>query len=256
MTSPLEGYTALVTGASSGIGQACAERFIQDGATVLAVARRADRLAALAGRLGPRLIPMPVDVTDREAITRAFTDSLEPPPALDILVNAAGMALGLEPVHRTSIEDWDRMIETNCRALVYVTRLALPGMVTRGRGHIVNIGSVAGSYPYPGGNVYGATKAFVRQFSLAIRSDLLGTPVRVTNVEPGMCDTEFSTVRFAGDTTKAASVYAGMTPLSAADVADVVAWSVTRPAHVNVNTIELMPVAQAFGPFAVHREKR
>jgi NADP-dependent 3-hydroxy acid dehydrogenase YdfG len=253
MTLPLDGYTALVTGASSGIGEACAERFIQDGATVVAVARRAERLAALAARLGPRLIPMPLDVTDRDAVTRALTDSLAPAP--DILVNAAGMALGLEPVHRTSIDDWDRMIETNCRALVFVTRLVLPGMVARGRGHVINIGSVAGSYPYPGGNVYGATKAFVRQFSLAIRSDLLGTPVRVTNVEPGMCDTEFSTVRFAGDTTKAASVYAGMTPLSAADVADVVAWSVTRPARVNVNTIELMPVDQAFGPFAVHRKK-
>ncbi len=254
MTPPLDGYTALVTGASSGIGEACAERFVKDGATVVAVARRADRLTALAARLGPRLVPLPLDVTDREAVTRAFSGSLEAVPPLDILVNAAGMALGLEPVHRTSVEDWDRMIETNCRALVFATRLALPGMVARGRGHIVNIGSVAGSYPYPGGNVYGATKAFVRQFSLAIRSDLLGTPVRVTNIEPGMCNTEFATVRFAGDTAKADSVYAGMTPLTAADVADVIAWSVSRPAHVNVNTIELMPVQQAFGPFAVHRE--
>ncbi len=254
MTTPLQGITALITGASSGIGEACAERFVRDGATVVAVARRADRLAALAARLGPRLVPLALDVTDREAVTRALSGP--PASAPDVLVNSAGMALGLEPVHRTSIDDWDRMIETNCRALVFATRLVLPGMVARGRGHIVNIGSVAGSYPYPGGNVYGATKAFVHQFSLAIRSDLLGTPVRVTNVEPGMCDTEFSTVRFAGDTAKAAGVYAGMTPLSAADVADVVAWSVTRPAHVNVNTVELMPVAQAFGPFAIHREKR
>jgi NADP-dependent 3-hydroxy acid dehydrogenase YdfG len=255
MTTPLTGLTALVTGASSGIGQACATRLVQDGARVVAVARRADRLAALAGRLGPRLHPLPLDVTDREAVAAALTSLPEAFGAVDVLVNAAGMALGLEPVHRTSLEDWDRMIETNCRALVTLCRLVLPGMVARGRGHVVNIGSVAGSYPYPGGNVYGATKAFVRQFSLAIRSDLLGTPVRVTDVEPGMCDTEFSTVRFAGDTAKAAGVYAGMTPLSAADVADVVAWSVTRPAHVNVNTIELMPVDQAFGPFAVHRKK-
>ncbi len=253
MTAPLEGFTALVTGASSGIGLACAERLVQDGATVVAVARRADRLADLARRLGPRLLAVPLDITDRAAVTRAFSEPPEPLPPLDILVNAAGMALGLEPAHRTSIEDWDRMIETNCRALVFATRLALPGMVARGRGHIVNIGSVAGSYPYPGGNVYGATKAFVRQFSLAIRSDLLGTRVRVTNVEPGMCDTEFSTVRFAGDKGKADQVYAGMTPLSAADVADVVAWCVSRPAHVNVNTVEVMPVQQAFGPFAVHR---
>jgi 3-hydroxy acid dehydrogenase/malonic semialdehyde reductase len=256
MTAPLEGFTALVTGASSGIGLACAERLLQDGATVLAVARRADRLQALADRLGPRLVPLPLDVTDRPAVTRALAGSTGPATRIDILVNSAGMALGLEPVHRTSIEDWDRMIETNCRALVFATRQVLPGMVARGRGHIVNIGSVAGSYPYPGGNVYGATKAFVRQFSLAIRSDLLGTPVRVTNIEPGMCDTEFSTVRFAGDQAKAKSVYQGMTPLGGADVADAVAWCVTRPAHVNVNAVELMPVQQAFGPFAVHREPR
>jgi 3-hydroxy acid dehydrogenase/malonic semialdehyde reductase len=255
MTAPLRGFNALVTGASSGIGLACAERLVQDGATVVAVARRADRLAALASRLGPRLLPIPLDITDRAAVTRTFTESVPPIPPLDILVNAAGLALGLEPVHRTSMDDWDRMIETNCRALVFATRLVLPGMVERARGHIVNIGSVASNYPYPGGNVYGATKAFVRQFSLAIRSDLLGTKVRVTNVEPGMCDTEFSQVRFAGDKAKADQVYAGMTPLSAADVADVVAWCVSRPAHVNVNTIELMPVEQAFGPFAVHRQK-
>jgi 3-hydroxy acid dehydrogenase/malonic semialdehyde reductase len=253
MTTPLHGFSALVTGASSGIGLACAERLVQDGATVVAVARRADRLAALAERLGPRLIPLPLDVTDRAAVTRALTGS-PAVPAPDILVNAAGLALGLEPVHRASMEDWDRMIETNCRALVFATRLVLPGMVARGRGHVVNIGSVAGTYPYPGGNVYGATKAFVHQFSLAIRSDLLGTPVRVTSVEPGMCDTEFSTVRFAGDREKAGKVYAGMRPLQAADVADTVAWCVSRPAHVNVNTIEMMPVQQAFGPFAIHRE--
>ncbi len=253
MTAPLHGLTALVTGASSGIGLACAERFVQDGATVLAVDRRADRLAALAARLGPRLVPLPLDITDRDAVVRAFGEARQPPAAVDVLVNAAGMALGLEPAHRASMEDWDRMIETNCRALVFATRQVLPGMVARGRGHVVNIGSVAGTYPYPGGNVYGATKAFVQQFSLAIRSDLLGTPVRVTNVEPGMCDTEFSTVRFSGDKARADKVYAGMKPLGAADVADAVAWCVTRPAHVNVNTIELMPVQQAFGAFAVHR---
>jgi 3-hydroxy acid dehydrogenase/malonic semialdehyde reductase len=165
------------------------------------------------------------------------------------------MALGLEPAQRASLDDWDRMIETNCRALVSLTRAILPGMVERGRGHVVNIGSVAGSYPYPGGNVYGATKAFVRQFSLAIRSDLLGTPVRVTNVEPGMVETEFSVVRFQGDRERAKGVYAGMTPLFAADVADAVAWCVSRPAHVNVNAIEVMPVQQAFGPFAIDRKK-
>jgi 3-hydroxy acid dehydrogenase/malonic semialdehyde reductase len=255
MTTTLGDTTAFVTGATSGIGLACAERLLRDGARVVAVGRRADRLASLATRLGPRLHPLPLDVTDRAAVEAALTSLPEAFGAPDLLVNSAGMALGLEPVHRTSLADWDRMIETNCRALVTLCRLVLPGMVARGRGHLVNIGSVAGSYPYPGGNVYGATKAFVRQFSLAIRSDLLGTPVRVTNVEPGMVDTEFSLVRFAGDASRAGTVYAGMQPLSGEDVADVVAWCVSRPPHVNVNTIEVMPVQQAFGPFAVDRKK-
>jgi NADP-dependent 3-hydroxy acid dehydrogenase YdfG len=256
MPTPLEGLTALITGATSGFGQACAERFVREGAHVIACGRRAERLAALADRLGPRVHPVPFDLTDREELTRAVTTGLAAFPPVDILVNSAGLALGLEPVHRTSLDDWDRMIETNCRALVTITRLLLPGMVARGRGHVVNIGSVAGNYPYPGGNVYGATKAFVRQFSLAIRADLLGTPVRVTNVEPGMADTEFSVVRFTGDKSKADKVYEGMQPLKAEDVADVVAWVVTRPAHVNVNTIELMPTQQAFSPFAVDRQKK
>jgi len=255
MTTSLEGTTALVTGATSGIGQACAVRLVHDGARVVAVGRRGDRLATLADRLGPRLLPLALDVDDRDAVKAALDALPGPFASLDVLVNSAGMALGLEPVHRTSLEDWDRMIQTNCRSLVTLCRLVLPGMVARGRGHVVNIGSVAGSYPYPGGNVYGATKAFVRQFSLAIRSDLLGTPVRVTNVEPGMVDTEFSTVRFSGDKSRADTVYAGMQPLRGEDVADVVAWCVSRPPHVNVNTIEVMPVQQAFGPFAVDRRK-
>jgi 3-hydroxy acid dehydrogenase/malonic semialdehyde reductase len=255
MTTSLEGTTALVTGATSGIGQACAVRLAHDGALVVAVGRRGDRLASLADRLGHRVLPLALDVDDRAAVQAALEGLPGPFAAIDVLVNAAGMALGLEPVHRTSLEDWDRMIQTNCRSLVTLCRLVLPGMVSRGRGHVVNIGSVAGSYPYPGGNVYGATKAFVRQFSLAIRSDLLGTPVRVTNVEPGMVDTEFSTVRFGGDKSRADTVYAGMRPLAAEDVADVVAWCVSRPPHVNVNTIEVMPVQQAFGPFAVDRHR-
>jgi 3-hydroxy acid dehydrogenase/malonic semialdehyde reductase len=255
MTTTLRDTTALVTGATSGIGQACAERLLADGARVVAVGRRADRLAALADRLGPRLHPLPLDVTDRPAVERALAALPGPFGAPDVLVNSAGMALGLEPAPRASLDDWDRMIETNCRALVALCRFVLPGMVARGRGHVVNIGSVASNYPYPGGNVYGATKAFVRQFSLAIRSDLLGTPVRVTNVEPGMVDTEFSLVRFAGDRARADNVYAGMQPLTAEDIADVVAWCVSRPPRVNVNTIELMPVQQAFGPFAVDRKK-
>jgi 3-hydroxy acid dehydrogenase/malonic semialdehyde reductase len=173
-----------------------------------------------------------------------------------VLVNNAGLAKGLEPAQRADLADWDQMLDTNCRGLVHCTRAVLPGMVERGRGHVVNIGSVAGTYPYPGGNVYGATKAFVRQFSLNLRSDLHGTGVRVTCVEPGMCEgTEFSLVRFAGDSSRADAVYEGFQALRAEDIAETVHWVTAQPAHVNVNTVELMPVAQSFGPFQVDRSQ-
>ncbi len=171
---------------------------------------------------------------------------------VDVLVNNAGLALGLEPAHRASTDEWEQMIDTNNRGLVVVTRQVLPGMVERGRGHVVNVGSVAAHYPYPGGNVYGATKAFVHQFSLNLRADLVGSGVRVTCVEPGMAETEFSLVRFK-DAEKARAVYQGVTPLSGADVADAIHWAVTRPPHVNVNVLELMPEQQAFSPLAVRR---
>jgi len=249
----LRNVTVLVTGATSGFGQACAEAFVRQGARVVAVGRRADRLGALAAKLGDRVHPLELDLRDREQTEAALGKLPFPFAQVDVLVNNAGLALGLEPAHRADLDQWEQMIDTNCRGLVVVTRALLPGMVARDRGHVVNIGSVAASYPYPGGNVYGATKAFVRQFSLNLRADLLGSRVRVTNVEPGMAETEFSEVRFGGDKERAKKVYAGMQPLTSADIAETILWCVTRPAHVNVNTIELMPVAQAFAAFPVHR---
>jgi 3-hydroxy acid dehydrogenase / malonic semialdehyde reductase len=235
--------TVFVTGASSGFGAAIARRFATEGATVIAAARRVDRIPE-----GVRAVAL--DVRDADAV-RETVGAL---PPIDVLVNNAGLAKGLEPAHRADLTDWDDMLDTNCRGLVHCTRAVLPGMVARGRGHVINIGSVAGTYPYPGGNVYGATKAFVRQFSLNLRSDLHGTGVRVTCVEPGMCEgTEFSLVRFDGDTDRAAAVYDGMRALTADDIAETVHWVATQPPHVNVNTIELMPVAQSSGPFQVRR---
>ena len=247
--------TILVTGASAGFGAAIVRRFAAKGACVVATARRADKLAALARELGDRVLPVALDVQDRDAVERAVAGLPSAFAAIDCVVNNAGLALGLEPAPRADLANWDRMIDTNCKGVVYVTRAVLPGMVARGRGHIVNIGSTAASYPYPGGNVYGATKAFVHQFSLNLRSDLHGTGVRVTCIEPGLCGgTEFSEVRFAGDKAKAAAVYAGMQPLTADDIAEAVDWATSQPAHVNVNTIELMPVAQSFAALQIHRQ--
>jgi 3-hydroxy acid dehydrogenase/malonic semialdehyde reductase len=244
---------AFVTGASSGFGLACAESLHAAGARVIAVGRRGERLEALARRLGERLLPLPLDVRDRAAVERAVAALPAAWAEVDLLVNSAGLALGLEPAQRASLDDWQQMIDTNCAGLVTVTRALLPGMVARDRGDVVSLGSVAGSYPYPGGNAYGATKAFVHQFTLNLKADLLGTRVRATCIEPAMAETEFSVVRFAGDAEKAKGVYAGMQPLSAQDVADAVLWCAARPAHVNVTTMELFPVAQAFSPFAVKR---
>jgi NADP-dependent 3-hydroxy acid dehydrogenase YdfG len=252
MTTPP--LTVLVTGATAGFGEATAERFAQDGARLVVAGRRADRLEKLARRLSARVpvLPLPLDVRDRAAVERAVASLPAEFAAIDVLVNNAGLALGLEPAHRASLDEWEQMIDTNNRGLVVMTRQVIPGMVERGRGHVVNVGSVAGTYPYPGGNVYGATKAFVHQFSLNLRADLLGSGVRVTCVEPGMADTEFSLVRLK-DTEKAKAVYQGVSALTAVDVADAIHWVVTRPAHVNVNVLELMPEQQAFSPFAVKR---
>ena len=243
-----------VTGATAGFGAAITRKFVAEGHRVVASGRRADRLEALAGELGESVLPLTLDVTDRAA-TEALLDRLPPAfAAVDLLVNNAGLALGLEPAHQVALDDWETMIDTNVKGLTRMTRALLPGMVERGRGHIVNLGSVAAHFPYPGGNVYGATKAFVEQFSLNLRADLLGTPVRVTNIEPGLCGgTEFSSVRFKGDDAKAAKLYDGTQPLTSEDIADAVYWVASRPAHVNINSVQMMPVCQAFGPLAVKR---
>jgi 3-hydroxy acid dehydrogenase/malonic semialdehyde reductase len=246
--------TVFVTGASSGFGTAVARRFAADGARVIISARRADRIADLADALGPHVLPLTLDVRDRAAVAAAVESLPDEFAAVDLLVNNAGLALGLNPAQDADLDDWDQMIDTNCKGLVYCTRAILPGMVARGRGHVINLGSVAGTYPYPGGNAYGGTKAFVHQFSLAIRSDLHGTGVRVTCVEPGMAETEFSTVRYAGDQAKADAVYAGMQPLTADDIAEAIHWAAAQPPHVNVNVIELMATAQSFAAFQVDRK--
>jgi 3-hydroxy acid dehydrogenase/malonic semialdehyde reductase len=243
-----------VTGASAGFGAAIARRFIADGASVVATARRLERLKALRQELGERLLPLELDVRDRAAVERAVAGLPAEFAAVDVLINNAGLALGLKPAHQADLEDWERMVDTNIKGLMYCTRAILPGMVERDRGHVVNIGSVAGEWPYPGGNAYGGTKAFVRQFSLNLKADLLGTRVRVSEIEPGMAETEFSLVRFQGDAERAKAVYAGTQPMSAEDIAETVHWIVSRPAHININTISLMPVCQAFSPFAVKRE--
>ena len=246
--------TVFVTGASTGFGAAIARRFAEEGARVVASARRADRIAELAEALGPGVLPLELDVRDRSAVQQAIGALPAEFAEVDVLVNNAGLALGLEMAQEADVDDWEQMVDTNCKGLMYCTRALLPGMVERGRGHIVNIGSVAGVHPYPGGNVYGATKAFVHQLSLNLRADLHGTGVRVTCVEPGLSGgTEFSEVRFHGDRARAEDVYTGTRPLLPADIAESVYWAASQPPHVNVNTIELMPVDQSFAGLRVHR---
>lgn len=248
--------TIFVTGATSGFGEACVERFAQDGARIIGTGRRKDRLEKLRAKLGDKFLPLPFDVGKRAQVEQAI-GSLSPEFAsVDVLVNNAGGAVGLDPAQDADLDDWDAMIDSNIKGLVYCTRLLLPGMVERNRGHIINIGSTAGEWPYPGGNVYGGAKAFVRQFSNNLRADLLGTAIRVTDIEPGLAGgTEFSEVRFKGDKKKAAAVYEGTQPLTAEDIADAIHWVATRPAHVNVNVMQIMPVSQAYAPLAVKRNK-
>ncbi len=250
----MTGLVALVTGASSGFGAAIARRFVRDGHRVIATARRADRLQELAGELGATLLAFPLDVTDAKAVA-ALPGSL---PGgwreVDVLVNNAGLALGLEPAQEAVVGNWDTMVATNISGLIHATRALLPGMLSRNRGHVINLGSVAGTYPYPGGNVYGATKAFVHQFTLNLKADLIGTGVRVTSIEPGLVGgSEFSLVRFGGDDARAEKPYQGVEPLMPEDIAETVAWVIGLPAHMNVNRIELMPTCQAPAGPAVKR---
>src|SRR5688572_6384103 len=224
----------LVTGATSGFGAAIARRFARAGHHIVAAGRRGERLAALRAELGAaQVTSVPLDVRDRAAVAQAIAGLPPDVAAIDLLVNNAGLALGLEPAHQASLDDWDDMVDTNVKGLMTVTRAVLPGMVARNRGHVVNVGSTAASWPYVGANVYGATKAFVHQFSLNLRADLAGSRVRVTVIEPGMvAGTEFSNVRFHGDDARAAQVYEGADPLTAEDVADAVFWVATLPERV------------------------
>ena len=245
---------AMVTGASAGFGRAIARQLAGCGWRVIGSGRRRERLDELAAELGDAFLPLAFDVRELSAVDEAIESLPDDFSAIDVLVNNAGLALGLGPAPEASLEDWDIMVDTNIKGLLYMTRSLLPGMVQRNRGHIVNIGSVAADNPYPGGNVYGATKAFVWQFSRNLRADLLGTGVRVTDIAPGLAETEFSLVRFKGDKEKAKAPYRGLDALTDEDIARATLWALGQPVHVNVNRIEIMPTAQAWGPMALKRE--
>jgi 3-hydroxy acid dehydrogenase / malonic semialdehyde reductase len=243
-----------ITGASAGFGAEMARTFVKNGHQVVLAARRMDRLKALAAELGDNALPVEMDVTDKKSIDEALSMLPQSWRQIDVLVNNAGLALNTLPADQVPLQDWETMIATNCLGLVTMTRAILPSMVERGTGLVINLGSVAGAYPYPGGNVYGATKAFVDQFTLNLRADLVGTGVRATNLAPGLCGgTEFSNVRFKGDDAAAAKVYEGTQPLTAQDIADTAYWIATLPPHININSIEMMPTCQGFGPFNIKR---
>lgn len=242
----------VITGASSGFGKACAQRFAAEGWFVIAAARRMDRLKELQIELGrDNCIIHSLDVSSTKSIESFVQFVLSEFSLIDVLINNAGLALGLSSAHEAELSDWQTMIETNVIGLTNMTRAVLPSMVEGKQGHIINMGSIAGSYPYPGGNVYGATKAFVEQFSLNLRADLSGTGVRVTNIEPGLAETEFSQVRFHGNKEKASSIYQGIEPLIAEDIAESVYWCASLPKHVNINRLEIMPTCQSFSPLSI-----
>ena len=245
----------LITGASAGFGEALCRLFVKEGYHVIGAARRKERLSNLQQELGEKFYPLQMDVSNQQSIDNAIDSLPEKWQQIELLINNAGLALGLEPAHQANFDDWQCMIQTNIIGLTYLTHKILPQMVKRKNGHIINIGSIAGTYPYPGGNVYGASKAYVKQFSRNLRADLPGTQVRVTNIEPGLCGgTEFSNVRFKGDDKKAMQVYDKVEYVTAEDIANIALWIFKQPKHVNINSIEVMPVAQRYSALAVYRE--
>lgn len=245
--------TTLITGATGGFGTAFAKRFAAIGSKLIIHGRNPEKVAALCAALDTQTHPLIFDITDKAATIREIENIPPEFAGIDLLINNAGGAIGLDKAQDANLEDWEQMIEMNDKALVRITRLILPRMVENKRGHIINIGSTAGNYPYPGGNVYCASKAFVKQFSLSIRADLAGTGVRVTNVEPGQVETNFSLARFKGDTEKAAAVYANTENITADDIAEAVTWAATLPARMNINRIEIMPTTQSFAGLTIDR---
>lgn len=248
--------TIVISGATSGFGRSCAERFAEEGWKLVLIGRRAKRLEEMWKELSVKtdILTITLDVQDRGKVFETFESLPVDFSKIDVLVNNAGLAMGLAPAFKADINDWDTMIDTNIKGLVYCTRALLPGMVKRNAGQIINIGSISGNWPYPGGNVYGATKAFVQQFSRNLRADLHGTKIRVTNLEPGIAETEFSIVRFKGDEERADKVYKDIQALKAGDISDIVWWIANTPEHINVNQIEVMPTCQTWGPLKIHRE--
>jgi NADP-dependent 3-hydroxy acid dehydrogenase YdfG len=246
---------AFITGATAGFGEATARRFVKEGWKVIITGRRTERLEALQADLGKDVChPVTLDVTDRKGVEACFANLPEGFKEIDVLVNNAGLALGVDSVDQGDVDSWEQMIDTNIKGLLYVTRAALPSMVSRGSGHVVNLGSIAGEWPYPGGNVYGGTKAFVRIFSQNMRADLVAKNINVTDIEPGLAVSEFSNVRFKGDAEAAANVYKGTQPLTPEDIADAIFWTVSRPKHVNINRMEIMPTCQALAGLKIVRD--